>query len=253
MANNKQTHGETTWDSDQNFGGKGGGSNKDLFLHLDNGSNIIRVLTNPFGYTVHQNVKKKGDAGKGQKVPCSATQENGGKCVLCEMKHPNKSRWYFGVLDRKTGAYKVLDVPYMVFGPIRDLNRPPKKEIWGDPTKYDVDITVNKANPSAYYTVTPIPHKPLTAPEQQIRDTADLEYLKKKSEPYSYETVQKIVDKILEGQEVALPEPRDDDKGSKAATTKSNGKGKVAHAPPSATADDGEMDDVFPSYDGQAS
>jgi hypothetical protein len=258
MANTQR--GEISWDSASTANGRSGGtSNKDLFLHLENGSNIVRILTNPHQYVVHQNVKKKGDAGKGQKVPCSATQENGNQCPVCALEHPNKSRWYIGVLDRKSGAYKVLDVPWMVFGPILELDR--KKDVWGDPTKYDLDIIVNKTKPSQYYTVQPIPHKPLTPAEQQLRDKADLEYLKQKSEPFTFEAVQKILDKILEGEEIALPEPREDDEGAKTAKpaakaatkTVANGKGKVAHAPATATTVEGNLDEEFPDYGSQPS
>ena len=61
------TFGEVSWNDDV-FGGNEGKKNtnsKDLFLRLEEGSNEMRLVTQPFQYLVHK-YKKEGDSGFGQ-------------------------------------------------------------------------------------------------------------------------------------------------------------------------------------------
>lgn len=233
------TFGEVSWNDDINFGkenDKKSGNNKDIWLKLDEGSNVVRLLTQPHQYVVHKGIKKVGEKGFGRKVSCTLSN---GKCVLCEKGFKPTPRWYLGVLDRRSGTYKVLDISYQVFSHIRKLAR--KVDVWGDPTKYDIDIVVDKnGGPTNYYSVQPIPHKPLTPQEQAIRDAAPIEDLKRKIEPLTVEQAQKYLDKILAGGELALPVVKEGDKASKGAKTA---------APTADMSDDDAIDEIFPDYD----
>lgn len=177
-------NGEVSWESDFS-GDKKQVNNKDLFLRLSDGSNEVRLLTQPFSYRVHM-IKKDENNEKdfGQKVYCSATYNDSGvvepgTCPACDEGAKVKQRWFLGVIDRKTASYKLLDISSAVFTAIRKLAKNTVR--WGDPTKYDIDIVVSKnAPPANYYSVQPIPHNPLSAADQLIRDNVDFEDLKRR-------------------------------------------------------------------------
>lgn len=184
------TFGEVSWDD--NFFGEGNKKdNKDIWLRLDNGSNEMRLVTQPFQYLSHR-YKKEGDPGFGQKVYCSQIH---GHCPLCAMGDKPKPRWLLGVITRKDNTYKILDISYAVFSDIRKLAKNVQR--WGDPTKYDIDIVVDKkGGPTGYYSVQPIGKEPLSADDQKIKDSVDLDELKAKVTPPTPDKVQKRLDKI---------------------------------------------------------
>lgn len=232
------TFGEVSWNDDF-FGDsdKKTSNAKDLFLRLDEGSNEMRLITQPFQMLVHK-YKKEGDPGYGQKVYCSAIH---GSCPLCTMGDKAKPRWLLGVLSRKTGTYKILDVSFAVFSQIRKLARNTQR--WGDPTKYDIDIVVDKnGGATGYYSVQPISKEPLSAADQQIKDNIDLDDLKRRVTPPTPDQVQKRLDKL-----------NGVDTGTSAAPTQT--RKAAAPAPvqtkpaPVSMTDDDDLSDSFPSYD----
>ncbi len=188
-------YGEVAWDAAEVYGEgakKGNNNNKDLWLRLSPGDNEMRIVTPAFQYLFHK-VKKDESNPKdfGQKVRCS--QANG-SCELCESGDAAKPRWLFGVIDRKTNSYKVVDVSISVFQEIRKMAKNPKI---GDPTKYDINIVVDpKGGATGYYSVQKYDKEPLTAGEQVIKDNADLEELRRLSSPLSPEKLSERVSKI---------------------------------------------------------
>jgi len=226
-----QVVGEVGWDTVGNKSERSAG--KDIWMRLDEGPNNIRIATNPHQYLVHKGVKKVGDKGYGQKVNCSL--EN---CPLCKMGHPVSTRWFIGVIDRKTNSYKVLDVGGSVVFALKELN---KSVRWGDVKKFDVDLIKNsKADPAHYYTVQPVPHSPLSASDQKIIDEADLDYLKRKTAAPTSEEVQERVNKLLEGQALFIPPVQAKKDGNKKAVS--------SVAPEVDMTDSTDGDDLFPSY-----
>lgn len=212
---------------------------KDLFLRLKEGSNEVRLLTQPHQYLVHK-YKKNGDTGFGQKVPCSAVH---GSCPLCATGDKAKPRWLLGVISRDTGTYKILDISYMVFSAIRKLNKNPK---FGDPTKYDINIEVDKnGGATGYYSVQAYSKEALSAADQVIKDSIDFDDLKRRINPPTPDKVQARMDKIdgvttNGAPATAAPAPA-------AAGKKSNTK---AAAPAVSMTDDEELDKSFPDYEG---
>jgi len=185
------TFGEVSYSDDVFLGDKKNSNTKDLFLRLEEGSNEMRLVTNPFQYLVHK-YKKEGDPGYGQKVGCSQLN---GSCPLCDAGDKAKPRWFYGVISRKTGTYKILDISFAVFSQIRKLARNTQR--WGDPTKYDIDIVVDKnGGATGYYSVQPISKEPLSATDQQMKDDADLDDLKRRCTPPTVEQVQRRIEKI---------------------------------------------------------
>jgi len=144
------TFGEISWDDE--VPGDRKENTKDLFLRLTEGSNEVRIVTRPYQYLVHKYKKDPNNAKDfGTKISCSSVH---GSCVLCGQGDRAKPRWLLGVIDRKTGSYKVLDVGYAAFQQVRKLAKNPK---WGDPTKYDIDILVDPhGGATGYYTCQPL-------------------------------------------------------------------------------------------------
>jgi hypothetical protein len=234
------TFGEINWNDDV-FGGQDGKKNtnsKDLFLRLEEGSNEMRLVTQPFQYLVHK-YKKENDPGFGQKVSCSAIH---GSCPLCTTGDKAKPRWLLGVISRKTGTYKILDISFAVFSQIRKLARNTQR--WGDPTKYDIDIVVDKnGGATGYYSVQPIAKEPLSAADQQLKDGADLDDLKRRVTPPTADVVQKRLDKING--------VTTDSAATVAATTSKAAKAAPkAAAPAVSMTDDEDVGEAFPAYNG---
>lgn len=246
MSDNKNvntTFGEVDYNADVYGGGenKKNDKKKDEWLRLGEGSNEVRLVTAPHQYMVHKYKKDPTNPKDfGQKVSCSMIH---GSCPLCDAGDKAKPRWFYGVIDRKTGTYKILDVSFAVFGQIRKLAR--NQARWGDPQKYDIDIVVDKnGSPANYYTVQPISKEPLSAADQVIKDSADLDELKRKCTPLTPEQVQKRLDKINGVAPAATAT------ASAAPAAKSNGKAAPAKAPTVSMSDDEELDQSFPDYNG---
>lgn len=236
------TFGEVSW-SDDVFGGdsKKNVNNKDLFLRLDEGSNEIRLVTAPFQYLVHK-VKKDPNNPKdfGQKVSCSAAH---GSCPACDSGDKAKPRWLLGVISRKTGTYKILDVSFAVFSQIRKYAKNSAR--WGDPTKYDIDIVVDKnGGATGYYSVQALPKEPLSAADQVIKDAADIDDLKRRVTPLTPDQVQKRINKILGLADDAAP--------AATATAKKAAPKAAAKTSAVSMSDDEELGSSFPDYDGQS-
>lgn len=246
------TFGEVSYNDDV-YGGsdnKKGGNNKDLFLRLAKGSNELRLVTAPFQYLVHK-VKKDPTNPKdfGQKVGCSQLH---GSCPLCDAQDKAKPRWFYGVIDRKTGTYKVLDVSFAVFSAIRKLARNTAR--WGDPTKYDIDIIVDPdGSPMSYYSVQPISKEPLSATDQQLKDNADLDDLKRRCTPPTLEQLQRRIDKIMGVASDMAAVAAANVAAAPPAAKKGKAAAKAASAPaPVSMSDDEEMGGDFPAYDGSS-
>lgn len=232
------TFGEVSW-SDDVFGGESKKTNnKDLFLRLDEGSNEIRLVTQPYQYLVHK-IKKDPNNPKdfGQKVSCSAAH---GSCPACDAGDKAKPRWLIGVISRKTNTYKILDISYAVFSDIRKYARNTAR--WGDPTKYDVDIVVDKnGGATGYYSVQALPKEPLSAADQVIKDAADIDDLKRRVTPLTQDQVQKRMNKILGLADDAVQE----------TTAKKAAPKAAAKTPAVSMTDDEELGNAFPDYDNQ--
>jgi len=223
------TFGEISWEDD--VPGDRRENSKDLFLRLLEGSNEVRLVTRPYQYLVHKYKKEPNNPKDyGTKISCSAIH---GKCVLCNEGNSAKPRWLLGVIERKTGSYKILDVGYAVFQQIRKLAKNPK---WGDPGKYDVDILVDPhGGATGYYTVQPLSKEPLSAQDQSVRDNADLEELKRRVTPPTPDQVEKRIEKL-------------GSYGSATTQVKSSAPARAQQRPaPVAVQDD---DDEFPDYGG---
>ena len=134
---------------------------------------------------------------------------------------------------------------FAVFSQIRKLARNTQR--WGDPTKYDLDIVVDKnGGATGYYSVQPISKEPLSAVDQQIKDNIDLDDLKRRVTPPTPELVQKRLDKINgvgEGNDAQAKKSAH--AGAAGAATLIKVKAPAVNM----TDDDDDLSESFPSYD----
>lgn len=186
MTNNR--FGATSWDEVEVKQAKK--PTRDQFMRLENGSNVVRVITQPHEYLVHRVKLDPSDPGFGERIMSSQYH---GRDPLMEPPYSSKPkrRWYVGVIDRKTQSYKILDMSVQVFKGIQELVR---DEDWGNPNQYDIDIKVDKsAGPSAYYSVIPKSKKPLSPADLEIKQNVDLDELKRKCTPPTPEQVEQRI------------------------------------------------------------
>lgn len=184
MSSNNVQFGATSWDSVELKSAHGGAkSNKEIWLRLDSGSNVVRCVTKPHQYLVHA-FKDEGDSGFGAKIMCSSFHKS---CPLCEEGNKPKRRWLVGVIDRKTQTYKILDMSVTVFKTIQELSR---DDDYGNPEKYDIDIKVDKqGGATGYYNVIPKPAKPMSANDLEIKSSVNYDELLAKCTPPTPERV----------------------------------------------------------------
>lgn len=212
--------------------------NRDSFLRLEKGSNIVRIITAPYQYSVHR-YKKEGDPGFGTRVMCSAA--NGG-CALCALGDKAKRRWLLGVIDRKTKSYKILDIGISVFKAIQQLTR---DDEWGEPVKYDVDIKVDpNGGATNYYNVMPKIPKPLSAEDIQIKDMVEPQELVRRCQPPTPDKVQEKLDGIMGGAPVRGSSP--------APTRTASAPARTAPAVDMSSEEEGDEEFKFPRYDAKS-
>lgn len=236
------TFGEVSW-TDDVFGGDGkkNTNSKDLFLRLNEGPNELRIITQPFQYLVHK-YKKDGDPGFGQKVQCSAIH---GSCQLCSTGDKAKPRWLLGVISRKDSTFKILDISFAVFSQIRKYAKNVK---FGDPTKYDINVEVDKNGGAiGYYSVQAFSKEALSATDQVIKDKIDFDDLKRRVTPPTPEQVQKRIDKIN-----ATATDGTTATASTAVASKKVATPKVASTPAVSMSDDEDLEMSFPDHEGEA-
>lgn len=125
-----------------------------MFMNLDEGENQVRILTSPYQFYIHWT---KDASGQSRKLRCALEG-----CPLCQRGEKPVARWYVGVLNRKASKPAVLEIGPQIFKQILALSKKPK---WGDPKKYDVDVTKQPKGSQPLYVVQPLPSEDLTKDE----------------------------------------------------------------------------------------
>jgi hypothetical protein len=176
MANKK--FGTTDWNEETSNGKKErNNDNKLQYMKFVNGSNIVRIITNPKTYITHK-YKQEEDSGYGDWVKCSKPLYD--SCPLCDLNDAPKQRWLVGAIDRASGQFRILDIASTIYEQIKTLN----KTKWGDPKKYDIEIVMNDKAPAAnFYKVLPQMPEPLSEADLAIIKNFDDEELSKRCTP----------------------------------------------------------------------
>jgi len=124
------------------------------FMNLEEGSNPVRLLGSPFQFYIHWT---KDATGANRKVRCALDG-----CPLCQTGERASARWYVPVINRKTGRCAILEIGPQIFKQILGLS---KKEKWGNPKNYDIDIERQPKGSQPLYIVSPEPKEKLSEDE----------------------------------------------------------------------------------------
>jgi len=138
------------------------------FMTLEEGANPIRVFSSPYQFYV---IWTEDASGKKRKI--RTPLEN---CPLVARGEKPQARWYIGVLDRDNdNKPSILEIGPQIFRQIMALS---KKEKWGDPKGYDIDIVRQPKGSQPLYVVSPEPHTSLEKEEKvaitEFMDRIDL-------------------------------------------------------------------------------
>ena len=125
------------------------------FMNLEEGSNPVRLITSPYQFYIHWT---KDSTGANRKVRCALDG-----CPLCQKGERAVARWYVNVINRKTERCAILEIGPQIFKQILGLA---KKDKWGDPRKYDVDIERQPKGSQPLYIVSPEPKEGLSDDEK---------------------------------------------------------------------------------------
>lgn len=207
-----QSYGSVSWDdldfNKQNTGNNFNKRDENLFLKLQKGDNIVRVVTDPKLYVFHnwtpegENVDKEKVAKKakfGFSVRCSAPH---GSCPLCDAGVKTKEKYMIGVLTGKGKdsevhtQFRILDAASSI---TKQLKTYKDNKKWGALVKYDVNIFKKEnVDPQNMYTVMP-DGAPTALSESELKliNDFDTSLLTKQTIPVTPESVQDSMDRIL--------------------------------------------------------
>jgi len=144
--------GEVDWNEVET--GSGSNSSKDLFMRLEEGENVVRVMGRPFQFHVHwiqtsDNKKRK---------IVSASERNSLTDKLEDAGFKRQPKWIVKVLDRDGDQFKVMEIGSQILNGIKALAQNNK---WGDVRNYDLSIHRGPKGSQPLYTVTPNPKEKL--------------------------------------------------------------------------------------------
>jgi len=166
-------------------------SRGDKFMTLEPGLNRIRILSEAYKYVFHK-IKFQNDSQSkfGRNIRCSIKE-----CPLCAQGEPQKIKYVFGVVNRKTKEFKYLDAAQAIHIAIKGIqkNMPGYENVYD----YDLNIIVNPNGGSTnYYQTLQGEKSPMSADDIEMMDNVDVEFIEKFIEPVSPEDVSKSVDRI---------------------------------------------------------
>jgi len=126
------------------------------FMRLLEGDNQVRILTTPYQFVVHW---VQDSSGANRKIRCARKN-----CPLCKKLVKAQYRWFVGVLDRKSGLPKILEISQQIYNGIKKyVNNPEWAEFydhaWGKTMAYDVTVQRGPKGTNPLYTVLPSPRK----------------------------------------------------------------------------------------------
>lgn len=174
---NPEDVGELDWDTEVSSG------RKFDYMKLQDGPNIVRVVSKPFRHFVHWIVAP--DRSR-KKVNCAM---NG--CPVCISGKAAKQRFIVEVLDRADNRVKLLDIGTEIYNGIKGLITNPA---WGSIIGYDITIMKGKSGTRTSYGVTPSPKSALTELEVTTIKAAKEEIdLNKVVKPYTPERIMEVI------------------------------------------------------------
>ncbi len=127
------------------------------FMNLEEGSNQVRIVGKAHQFYIHWT---KDETGANRKVHCALDG-----CPLCQKGERAQPRWFVTVINRKTNKCAILEIGSQIYKSILNLF---KKEKWGDPRQYDLDIERQPKGSQPLYVVSPNPKEALSDDEKGL-------------------------------------------------------------------------------------
>lgn len=154
------------------------------YMKLTEGDNVVRIISKPFQFSV---CWIKDAQGVPRKVR-SALKSN---CPLIKRGEKLQKRWYLGVIDRRSGGARILEVSSQIMGGLKDLAL---DDDWGSPLHYDVNIKRMAPGSQPLYRPIAKPKKPLTQEEAMLaeRFNSDTDFVKMTQPPTAEEVSERL-------------------------------------------------------------
>jgi hypothetical protein len=188
------TFGKTDWSDpvpDASSFSSSGEGKKTEYMKLPPGTHTVRLITDPYNYVFFK-VKLDSDpevVGKnafyGDKIKASLPLNTNPLIVNHNLKP--KQGYYAGVIDRKTGATYVLDMPQQVRTGLQTWR---SKKGYGDLKSFDFDIVANPKSKNSYYTVLPSIPEALSEDDLKKKAEFDEKQLERLAQPVSDHALQ---------------------------------------------------------------
>jgi len=154
-------------------------NNKDLYMRLTEGENLVRVLGNPIQFHVHWVETAQGKRKVNSPVESPALVSR-----LEDSGYRRQTKWMIKVLDQEAREFKVLEIGSQIYNGILALINNPK---WGKVSQYDVSINRGPKGTNPLYSVTPNPKEPvdpsLKEAFEEWKANLDIERLIRPMEP----------------------------------------------------------------------
>lgn len=161
--NEKKQFGFVGWDRKSN--GFKDQSERIPFIRLEDGNNILRIVTDVALYNFVR-YKGKDDKGYGRRINTAYPLHD--NCPAYKYAHGKvKERYMVGVIDRRDSEVKVFDMSVLVYEQLQNFQGDPEV---GSPDEYDINIRFNSKSttPAGFYSVIPRPKSSLNEHDVEL-------------------------------------------------------------------------------------
>jgi len=146
----KIVFGEVDWNSGDT------GAPKSDFMRLEEGENVVRVMSNPHQHYIHWLTLPDGS----KKKIVSPIDSMALVTRLTDAGFRKQPKWLIKVLDRKDNEFKLLEVGSQIYNGIKALYNNTK---WGKVTSYDISLMRGPKGSQPLYSVQPNPKEAIDA------------------------------------------------------------------------------------------
>jgi len=142
------------------------------YLKFLPGSNVVRILTNPYQYLSHSEFCVWGKKSFEQRLKCPLPITL--DCPLCHKEYRPKPRWIIPVVSRRDDKIYLIDIGWGIFSNLKNYVLDTR---WGDPKNYDIDFYLESNK------LIIIPKSNMHLPFDKFKYVVNTEYLTKVTKP----------------------------------------------------------------------
>lgn len=142
------------------------------FVNLSS-NKTLRLLTAPYQYWAHTQYYRAAFGGNPHRQKLGCTYQIG-DCPLCSKGMEPSKRFLVAALERESNCIKLIDIDSSICEQMRVFVTDP---FWGDPIGYDIKWHAPERS------ITTNPKKPLTAAEEELKNSICKTYLNELCRP----------------------------------------------------------------------